>query len=142
MKKIFFLCSVLFAMHAQAQLQGDTIISANEENLKVKLLYFHITHRCNTCLSIEANIRKTIEQHFSSELETGVLALYIMNCELPENQELVKKYDAYGATLALTSYTAGRENKTDDITGWAFQKAGNAEKFIAELKSKIEEHLK
>jgi hypothetical protein len=143
MKKIILIIiAIILTFPAFSQQNGDTIISSNPANLKLKVFYFHITNRCHTCTSIEANVRKTINENFLNQLETGTIDLYIMNCELPENQFLVKKYDAYGATLALTSYTNGKEQKTEDLTNWAFQKIHSPEVFISELKSKIEEYLK
>lgn len=143
MKKLvflFFFC--VPALPSVAQLKGDTVISNNPEKLRLKILYFHITHRCQTCYSIEAQLRKTIEEYFLKELVEGIIDLYIINCELPENKDLVVKYEAYGATLAFSSYLNGVEQKPEDLTAWAFQKIHKPEIFIAELKQKIENHIK
>lgn len=143
MKKILIIFAVfLMALSAKGQKIGDTIISNNSDNLKVKVLYFHITHRCQGCTTIETLVRKTIDDGFKDYLETGYLDLYILNCELPENKDLVKKYDAYGATLAITSYVDGREDKTEDLTTWAFQNVHKPEVFDKELSIKIYEYLK
>jgi hypothetical protein len=139
----FIIIAVILSLQACGQQKDtDTIISNNPKNLKLKVLYFHITNRCNTCRSIEANVRKTLDDHFLNEVETGVIDLYVMNCELPENQELVKKYDAYGATLAFSAYINGVEQKPEDLTNWAFQKTHSPEIFISELKTKIEAYIK
>jgi hypothetical protein len=139
----FIIIAVILSLQACGQQKDtDTIISNNPKNLKLKVLYFHITNRCNTCRSIEANVRKTLNEYFLNDIETGVVDLYVMNCELPENQDLVKKYEAYGATLALTSYMNGKEQKSEDLTNWAFQKVHDQEIFISELKTKIDEYLK
>lgn len=134
----------LFSLQACGQTPNDTdtIISNNPKNLKLKVLYFHITNRCNTCRSIEANVKKTLDENFMNEVETGVIDFYIVNCELKENEELVKKYEAYGATLAITSYQNEKEQKTEDLTNWAFQKAHDQGIFVSELKSKIETIIK
>ncbi|MBP7496554.1 MAG: hypothetical protein KA792_02685 [Bacteroidales bacterium] len=142
MKNIAIILFIVLSIKLSAQQSADTIISNNIKNLKLKVLYFHLTNRCNTCFSIEANVRKTISDNFSKELDAGLIDLYILNCELPENKELVKKYDAYGATLAFSAYINGVEQQPEDITGWAFQKAYNPDVFISELKLKIENHLK
>ena len=139
---LLLLTGILLSMQAMAQQDTDTIISNNPQNLKLKVLYFHITHRCNTCRSIEANVRKTIDTHFKSALENGIIDLYIVNCELPENKELSVKYEAYGATLALTTHLNGSEGKTEDLTSWAFKKAHDEGLFVAELSSKIEKLIK
>lgn len=141
-KTIFIIIAIILTVPAFSQQKGDTIISNNPANLKLKVLYFHITNRCHTCISIEAGVRKTLYDNFLNQLETGVIELYVLNCELPGTQELVKKYDAYGATLALTPYTNGQEQKTEDITGWAFQKVHSQEIFISELMQKINGYIK
>jgi hypothetical protein len=143
MKNItFILIAVFLSLQACGQQNTDTVIANNPAKLKLKVLYFHITNRCNTCRSIEANVRKTIDSCFMKELVTGVIDLYVMNCELPENKELVSKYDAYGATLAFSAFENGVEQKPEDLTTWAFQKIHKPEVFISELKAKIEEHIK
>ncbi|NTW33206.1 MAG: hypothetical protein HGB12_11390 [Bacteroidetes bacterium] len=129
---------ILFSFQALAQ---DTIISNNPQNLKLKVLYFHITNRCNTCRSIEANVRKTINDNFKTELESGIIELDIINCELPENKTISEKYQAYGATLALTKINDSNE-KIEDITNFAFAKIHDENVFVSELKSKIETLLK
>jgi hypothetical protein len=134
----FFLSSLL----TFGQKMGDTIISNDSTKLKVKVLYFHITDRCNTCKSIEANLRKTVFENFQPQLDNGSLGLSVLNCELPKNEALVKKYDAYGATLAVTIYKNGKELQSEDLSNWAFQKVPNPEVFITELKTKIKELLK
>lgn len=116
---------------------ADTIIANNQKNLKLRVYYFHITNRCHTCTSIEVNIRKTIFENFANELELGIIDLYIMNCEKPENQDLVKKYDAYGSTTVLCQYNNGKEGKSEDISNWAFQKVNKPDEFISGLKQKI-----
>jgi hypothetical protein len=143
MKKIFILFIVItLSLQSFAQQAGDTIISNNPQNLKLKVYYFHITNRCNTCKSIEANVRKTLNDNFLNQLETGVIDLYVLNCELPENKEIAKKYDAYGATLAITTFSRGKEALTEDLSNWAFQKAHDPVIFVLELKTRIEELIK
>jgi hypothetical protein len=143
MKNItFILIAVFLSLQACGQQNTDTVIANNPAKLKLKVLYFHITNRCNTCRSIEANVRKTIDSCLIKELATGVIDLYVMNCELPENKDIVAKYEAYGATLAFSAYINGAEQKPEDLTNWAFQKVHTPAVFISELKAKIEEHIK
>ncbi len=136
---IFF--GLFLSFHGFTQQSADTVISNNPQNLKVKVLYFHITNRCHTCFSIEAAVRKTIDENFKTELDSGIVDLYIVNCELPENKAISEKYEAYGATLALTKID-GDKGKTEDLTNLAFSKIHDEEIFISELKSKIQELLK
>lgn len=134
--------AIILSFSAFSQTIGDTVIANNAAKLKVKVLYFHITNRCNTCISIETNVRKTIFDNFKSQLDNGEVDLYIVNCELPANKVLAEKYNAYGATFALTTYKNGKENETEDLSNWAFQKVHKPEIFISELKEKINKQLK
>ncbi len=130
MKKIIVLLAILLPVFGMAQ-----------SSVKVDVYYFHITNRCSTCIAIEAQIRKTIDTHFSAQIKDGSLVLHVLNCELPENKTIAEKYLAYGSTLAITRTANGKES-TEDITGWAFQKIHSTDTFDSELKAKIEAALR
>lgn len=143
MKKItLLLLGIILSFSSYSQVVGDTVISNNTANLKVKVLYFHITDRCNTCRSIEINVRKTIFDNFKTQLDSGIVDLYIINCELPANKVLSEKYYAYGSTFAITTYKDGKEATTEDLSNWAFKKAAKQDVFVSELTEKINELLK
>ena len=82
-------------------------------------------------------MRKTLFDNFQAKIDSGYIGLSILNCELPENAEIVKKYDAYGATLAVTTYITTVEQKSEDLTNWAFQNIHTPDDFIAGLKEKV-----
>ena len=131
----------ILSFQGLSQSKGDTVISNDTTKLKLKVLYFHITNRCNTCRSIEAAVRKTVNENFKTELDSGILALYIINCELPENKVISEKYYAYGATLAVTKIIGGKE-AIEDITNFAFAKIHDEDVFVTDLKMKITELIK
>jgi hypothetical protein len=141
-KSAIILIGIILSLQLFGQQNTDTVISNNPQNLKLKVYYFHITHRCNTCRSIEANVRKTIDDFFLKELVTGVIDLYVVNSDLPENKELVTKYDAYGATLAFSQYINGAEQKPIDLSEWAFKEIQFPELFVSRFKDKISELIK
>ena len=142
-KSIFFLV-ILFLYNSASfsQTVGDTIISNNPQNLKLKVYYFHITDRCSACYSIEENLRATLFTHFKKEIKKGTIDLHILNCELPENQKLVKKFTAYGSTFAITKFSNGKELTSEDLSAWAFKKSGNKKVFIKELRKILNDNLK
>ena len=43
----------------------------------VKVLYFHSQIRCKTCIAIEDETNKTVEENFSRELKSGKLIFEI-----------------------------------------------------------------
>ncbi len=144
MKKILFSITLSFLSVLSFGQAKDSITTDKNINskLKVQVYYFHLTNRCHTCMSIESELRKTIDSLFKTELDSGIIRFAALNCELPENADLAKKYDAYGATLALTEYRNSKEIKKEDITSWAFSKVHFPEVFSKELKQKINEFLK
>ena len=142
-KYLIVLIGLMMSISGLAQQNGDTIIANNPQKVKLRVLYFHIEHRCNTCHSIEKHLRKTLFENFKSQIDSGIIDLSIINCEDPKNAIISKKYDAYGATLAFTPFdNNGQELKSEDITDWAFKTIGNPELFISQLKEKITAYLK
>ena len=137
MKRMLFLMLIL--------LTNITLFAQTQNlNKKTKLLvyYFHVTDRCNTCRSIEAVTTKVLNENFKNELDSEIIVFKTFNVEYPENKYICEKYQAYGATLALTKVEFGAEVKIDDMTNFAFSKIHSEEIFIQGLKAKIEEYLK
>ncbi|MBK7094217.1 MAG: hypothetical protein IPH57_03810 [Saprospiraceae bacterium] len=73
MNKSIFIMLILFLYNyaSFSQTVGDTIISNNPQNLKLKVYYFHITDRCSACYSIEENLRATLFTNFKKEIKKG-----------------------------------------------------------------------
>lgn len=108
---------------------------------KLLVYYFHLTNRCHTCTSIEAAVQKTLQENFKTELDGNIIVFRTYNVDLPENKAISEKYEAYGATLALTKIAGGKEQIVD-MTDFAFKKIHNEEAFIKGFSDKIKELLK
>lgn len=93
-------------------------ISQNS-NLKLQIYYFHATHRCPTCKSIEANVKNVLDSNFKVELEEGIINFKVINVDNPENQDIAEKYQAFGSALHLVKIENGIEND-NDLTNYAF----------------------
>lgn len=122
---------------------GFTAFSQNKTDVKPKLdiYYFHSSHRCATCISIEENTKKVLDSFFKKEVEAGTIKLTIMDCEDSKYKDLVDKYGAYGSTLILQSNTG--KNVKEDMTNFAFSYSKNEPaKFNEGLKEKITNFLK
>jgi len=109
---------------------------------KLDVIYFHATRRCPTCLAIEENTRKTLDTYFSDQLKNGTIKLTVINVDEDKNKAITEKYEATGSALFLTRNNNGKENK-NDLTDFACSYArNNPDKFMADLKDKINELLK
>ncbi len=106
----------------------------------LEVLDFHTTHRCRTCVTIEKLTRETLDKHFADQQAEGTIIFRLINADLEENLALAERYGAFGTTLIL-NLEAGSESDYQDITDFAFKRAGNEERFQAELKTMIEEML-
>ena len=132
MKKILTVITVLIL----------TTSAFSQKAAKLRIVYFHAEHRCPTCLSIEANTKKTLDTYFAKLVKDGTIKFQVLNVEDAKNQKLAEKYQAEGSALYLTS-VAGKKETTDDLTNFAFSYSRNEpEKFIAGLKAEIEKKLK
>lgn len=137
--KVYFVWMFALLISASSFAQTDQDI-----NTKTKLLvyYFHITNRCQTCTKIEAVTKKILDESYKTEIENGTIIFKSFNVDLKENKDLVKKYEAYGATLAFTPIVSGTEAGIDDLTGMAFSKINSETVFTQELKNKIDGYIK
>jgi len=143
MKKILIAVLIILANTSFAQVKDSITNDKNaNDTLKLQVLYFHITNRCHTCISIETELRKTLLENYKGKLDSGMIRFASVNVELPDFLWLANKYETAGASLFLTKYTKSKEGQKEDMTTWAFSKIHSPEDFDKELKEKINEFLK
>ncbi len=111
------------------------------EQSKIMIYSFHVTNRCASCIAIEESTKKTLDTYFKNEVKNGRIKLSILNVDEKANEKIAEKYQAFGSGLFVTRIFKGKET-TADLTGDGFKYAKNKQdKFIEELKSKIQEFL-
>lgn len=113
----------------------------NQNISKIEVIDFHSTHRCTTCLAIEANTKFTLNTYFSEELKAGKISFQVINVDEKENEKIAEKFEAAGTSLFLNVIKDGRE-KHVDLTEFAFMEGTDQDAFSKELKVKIENELK
>lgn len=113
----------------------------SQSKVKVKVIYFHSTHRCPTCIAIETTTRKTLDKYFRTEMEKGLISFSVINIDDKVNRKIAEDYQVYGSSLFLVQMLNGRENK-NNLTDFAFTKVRNETEFMTELKTRIEQLLK
>jgi len=118
---------------------GDT--KTNQNISKIEVIDFHSTHRCTTCLAIEANTKFTLNNYFSEELKAGKITFQVINVDEKENEKIAEKFEASGTSLFLNVIQNGKE-KHIDLTEFAFMEGTDQNAFSKELKVKIENELK
>lgn len=108
---------------------------------RIEVIDFHSTHRCATCLAIEANTKFTVETYFGEQLKQGTVTLAVFDVEQEENAAIAEKFEAVGTSLFLNVVKDGKE-KQIDLTDFAFMWGNEKDEFTSELKQKIEAELK
>ena len=74
---------------------------------KIEVYHFHGTNQCYSCKTVGAYAEETLNTFFADELESGKIVFGHINGDLPENQELVKKYEVASASFKVTAATEG-----------------------------------
>jgi hypothetical protein len=89
------------------------------KKLHVEINYFHRTTRCKTCLSIQDNIQKVLDQDFANEVKSGKLSFHLIDFQEMSDTAKINKYSVEDPKLVITKFKKGKE-KTKDLTDFAF----------------------
>ena len=121
----------------------------NQENLpmsvakisaeKIEVVHFHATQQCWSCITVGEYALKTIKEKFPEEYKNGTIIFRDINGELPENRDMVMKYQARGSSLFVNSITAGKDNIEEDITVWRL--VGSENQYISYFQNKLNKLL-
>jgi hypothetical protein len=102
---------------------------------KIEVVNFFGTQRCASCLTVGNFTKKTLEDKFAPELESGKIVFKEINGELPENQEIVIKYQARGSSLFVNAIRDDKDDITEDVTVWRL--VNNESQFITYFENKL-----
>lgn len=136
----FLVFALLLFTSCQAQDKSKTMAS-DETVSKIEIIDFHTTHRCQTCLKIEANTEMLLEADFKEQMDAGTLSFQTVNIDDEANYDMAERFEAAGTALFINVIKNGQEQHID-LTDFAFMKAFDDEAFATELKAKIDEQLK
>lgn len=102
---------------------------------KIEVVHFHGTHQCFSCITVGEFALKTIKNKFPKEYENGKIVFQEINGDLPENSEIVKKYQAGGSSLFVNAIVDGKDNIKEDTNVWRY--TSNEKQFIEYFQSKL-----
>jgi len=95
---------------------NETVIDKSVE--KIEVIHFHGTRQCNSCIAVGKLAEETINDNFKLEIASGKISFKHINIELPENSELVEKYDVKGASLWIGVYTEDGFYPEENVNVW------------------------
>ncbi len=118
----------------------DTAKSPDKSSPTVIAYYFHRTMRCPTCLAIETNAARVIEEGFSKQIGDGSLMWIPFNLDDPGGEDFEKEFDVSASTLVLSKQ--GNKNHTEyKKPGKVWDFIGNPVKFDEYVQTEVKEFL-
>jgi hypothetical protein len=141
MKKFFIagialmMVSIQFSCSGQAaQKQSGT---ESEIASQVGIYYFHFTRRCATCIAVEENSKRAVEELYPEQVKTGEYFFKGINLDEESSKDIAKELGVGMQTLLVV-----HGDKKIDITGEGFMYAQEYEKLKAEIEKAVDKALK
>lgn len=105
MKKITSIVS-LFILILTASSCGEAsgkteTTSVTSGKKKVDVYYFHYTRRCVTCVAVETESKKAVEQLYADELKTGEVNFHEINLDLDDGKKIAQDLNRNGQGLIV-----------------------------------------
>jgi hypothetical protein len=141
MKKIFIasialmMVSIQFSCNGQTEQKQSGTVSAITS--QVGVYYFHFTRRCPTCIAVEENSKKAMEELYPEQIKTGDYFFKGINLDEESSNVIAKELGVGMQTLLVV-----HGDKKIDITGEGFMYAQEYEKLKAEIEKAVNKALK
>jgi hypothetical protein len=136
MKKLVILhylliCLVLVSCNAPAE---KKVVKDSLAGSDIEVYYFHLTTRCVTCKTVEAEARKNIEVLYSDQVKAGKISFMALNLEEATGKSMGEKLGVNSQTLLIV-----KGDQKINITNEGFLYAvSQPQKFAEVMKSKID----
>jgi len=104
----------------------------------VEVYYFHMTTRCVTCKTVEAEARKNVEMLYADKVKAGKISFTALNLEDATGKSMGEKLGVNSQTLLIV-----KGDEKINITNEGFLYAvSQPQKFTEVMKSKIDPLIK
>ena len=108
------------------------------KNCDVEVYYFHMTVRCTTCKTVEAEARKNVEMLYADQFKAGKISFTALNLEEATGKSMGEKLGVNSQTLLIV-----KGDQKINITNEGFLYAvSQPQKFTEVMKSKIDPLIK
>ena len=115
--------------------KNQVISGVNQTVDKLEIYYFHRTQRCYSCNTFSRYLGEMINQRFSEEIKNGKIDFREINVDLPENKDVVIKFQASGLALFINTIRGGEDDISQDTKAWRL--LNNEAQFKSYLENKI-----
>lgn len=137
----FYLTSFVLITLVAVSCNAQTVqkpASASAKDVEVYVYYFHMTARCVTCKTVEAEARKNIEILYADQLKAGKISFTALNLEEAAGKTIGDKLGVNCQTLLIV-----KGDQKINITNEGFLYAvSQPQKLTEVMKSKIDPLIK
>lgn len=140
MRKFLLMSFMLITMVSISCNAQETQKSASAASTigDVEVYYFHMTTRCVTCKTVEAEARKNVEMLYADQFKNGKISFTALNLEEATGKSMGEKLGVNSQTLLIV-----KGDQKINITNEGFLYAvSKPQKFAEVMKSKIDLLLK
>jgi hypothetical protein len=129
--------ALITLLGASCNAQTDQKASASQKG-DVEVYYFHMTTRCVTCRTVEAEARKNVEMLYADKVKAGTISFTSLNLEEATGKSMGEKLGVNSQTLLIV-----KGDQKINITNEGFLYAvSQPQKFAEVMKSKIDPLVK
>lgn len=118
---------------------GATVAVSRPDGVTV--INFHGAKRCRTCIGIGELAKKTIDEDFADEKQSGRIHWEHVNYDEPANAHFVKDYELVSSTVLVTLWKDGKELKWNRLDG-VWDHVGDEPAFRAYIANGLRDLLK
>ncbi len=141
MKKLVITGFALLMMFIQFSCSGQTsqkqTVTENEIADQVGVYYFHFTRRCSTCIAVEENSKKAVEELYPEQVRKGDYFFKAVNLDEASGKEIGDKLG-----VGMQSLLVVHGDKKVDITGEGFMYVDNYDRLKSEVKKAVDKAIK
>jgi len=141
MKKLvmtgFALLTMFFQFSCSGQANQKQSGTESEIAAQVGVYYFHFERRCSTCIAVEENSKKAVEELYPEQVKTGEYFFKGINLDEESSKDIAKELGVGMQTLLVV-----HGDKKIDITGEGFMYAHEYDKLKTEIEKAVGNILK
>jgi hypothetical protein len=131
----FVMIFIHFSCSAQTEQKQASV--GTEVSNQVAVYYFHFTRRCNTCMAVEENSKKAVEELYPDQVKSGSYTFTAINLDEESSKEIADKLGVSMQTLLVV-----HGDTKIDITGEGFMYAHDLDKLKEEIKKAVDKAVK
>jgi hypothetical protein len=131
----FVMIFIHFSCNAQQEQKQASAVT--EVSSQVAVYYFHFTRRCATCMAVEENSKKAVEELYPEQFKSGEYTFTAVNLDEESSKAIANELGVSMQTLLVV-----HGDKKIDITGEGFMYAHDLDKLKEEIKKAVEKAVK